>query len=132
MSMLPEILPSSAKFATIASGPLKGVPVCGVLGTTVFLYSASVFHLFTGDQQASLVGQQCLSAGQAKCTYGTGVFLLYNTGNSLVFSKRGLLTTIAYQWSGSSPMYALEGSGSIGGSAVRWLRDNLSIIKVRH
>jgi hypothetical protein len=84
-----------------------------------------------GDQQASLLGERCIDAGAAKCTYGTGSFLLYNTGAQLVHSKMGLLTTVAYQLGPDAPVvYALEGSGSIGGTAVRWLRDQLGIISV--
>jgi glycerol kinase len=81
-----------------------------------------------GDQQAALFGQACFNPGSAKNTYGTGCFLLLNTGERPVASASGLLTTVAYQRSGSSPVYALEGSVAVAGAAVQWLRDNLGII----
>ncbi|MBO0841625.1 MAG: glycerol kinase GlpK [Nocardioides sp.] len=112
--MLPEIKPSSQHYGeTLASGPLGGaVPITGILG----------------DQQAAMVGQVCLSAGEAKNTYGTGNFLLLNTGQELVRSKNGLLTTVCYQFGDQPPTYALEGSIAVTGSAVQWLRDQLGII----
>ncbi|XP_076060393.1 glycerol kinase 1 isoform X2 [Oratosquilla oratoria] len=114
MSVLPEIRSSSEIFGYITSGPLLGVPISGVLG----------------DQQAALVGQMCLSKGQAKNTYGTGCFLLYNTGTQIVQSEHGLLTTVAYKFGKDSPtFYALEGSVAIAGAAVRWLRDNFGLIE---
>lgn len=83
-----------------------------------------------GDQQAALVGQQCLEKGQAKATYGTGCFLLYNTGTKSVTSTHGLLTTVAYKFGSDAPThYALEGSVAIAGAAITWLRDNLDVIK---
>jgi len=92
---------------------LKGVPISGILG----------------DQQAALVGQSCFKEGQAKNTYGTGCFLLYNTGPEAVMSNHGLLTTVAYKFGKSTPAtYALEGSVAIAGAAVQWLRDNIGII----
>ncbi|GLR65908.1 glycerol kinase [Acidocella aquatica] len=109
---LPEIVPSSAMHATITGGPLSGVCLSGILG----------------DQQAALVGQACFAPGEAKNTYGTGSFLLMNTGTEPVQSKAGLLTTIAYQFGGGKPHYALEGAIAITGALVQWLRDNLKLI----
>ncbi len=80
-----------------------------------------------GDQQAALFGQTCFEVGDAKCTYGTGAFLLMNTGSELVHSKNGLLTTIAWRL-GDETVYALEGSAFIAGAAVQWLRDGLGLI----
>jgi glycerol kinase len=119
--MLPEIKPSSfpdAYGTTAAGGPLGGeVVITGILG----------------DQQAAMVGQVCLSAGEAKNTYGTGNFLLMNTGEKIVRSENGLLTTVCYQFASkdggpAKPVYALEGSIAVTGSAVQWLRDQLGII----
>ncbi|MFL6054571.1 MAG: glycerol kinase GlpK [Actinoallomurus sp.] len=114
--MLPQIRPSSNPDfygVTRASGPLHGeVPLSGDLG----------------DQQAATVGQVCFDVGQAKNTYGTGNFLLLNTGTELVRSKNGLLTTVCYQLGNDRPVYALEGSIAVTGSAVQWLRDQLGII----
>ncbi|MEU6700611.1 glycerol kinase GlpK [Pseudonocardia sp. NPDC046786] len=114
--MLPEIRPSSSATAfgtTLATGPLGGeVPITGDLG----------------DQQAATVGQVCFAPGEAKNTYGTGNFMLLNTGNELVRSESGLLTTLCYQFEGERPVYALEGSIAVTGSAVQWLRDQLGII----
>jgi len=99
---------------TDAHGPLKGaVPVCGILG----------------DQQAALFGQACFSTGQGKSTYGTGCFLLVNTGETPTVSSRGLLTTVAYREAGKPARYALEGSIAVAGSLVQWVRDNLKIVK---
>ncbi|XP_071806596.1 glycerol kinase-like isoform X1 [Asterias amurensis] len=113
-SVLPEIRSSAEVYGNMVEGALKGVPISGILG----------------DQQAALVGQTCLKKGMAKNTYGTGCFLLYNTGEEPVLSKNGLLTTVAYQLGKDAPVtYALEGSVAISGAAVRWLRDNLGIIK---
>lgn len=112
--ILPEIKSSSEIYGNIQSGALKGVPISGILG----------------DQQAALVGHQCFRSGDAKNTYGTGNFLLYNTGNEIVYSKHGLLTTVAYKFGPDTPtVYALEGSIAITGAAVKWLRNNLGIIK---
>jgi len=115
-SMLPQIRPSSdpALYGTTrASGPFAGeVPLAGALG----------------DQQAAMVGQVCFSPGEAKNTYGTGNFLLLNTGTSLVRSKAGLLTTVCYQMGTGPAVYALEGSIAVTGSAVQWLRDQLHVI----
>ncbi|MBB6394751.1 glycerol kinase [Actinomadura coerulea] len=115
-SMLPEIKPSSAPDAygtSRANGPLGGeVLLTGILG----------------DQQAATVGQVCFSPGEAKNTYGTGNFLLLNTGEELVRSKAGMLTTVCYKFGDAAPVYALEGSIAVTGSAVQWLRDQLGII----
>ena len=114
--MLPEIRPSSdpnTYGVTSASGPLGGdVPLTGDLG----------------DQQAATVGQVCFAPGEAKNTYGTGNFMLLNTGTELVRSKAGLLTTVCYQLGNDAAVYALEGSIAVTGSAVQWLRDQLGII----
>ena len=109
--MLPEIRPSSQVFGT-AKGLLAGVPIAADLG----------------DQQAALVGQTCFSPGEAKNTYGTGCFMLLNTGEAIVPSKQGLLTTVAYKMGESPAVYALEGSIALAGALVQWLRDNLGII----
>jgi glycerol kinase len=109
--MLPEIRPSSQVFGT-AKGLLAGVPIAAALG----------------DQQAALVGQTCFSIGEAKNTYGTGCFMLLNTGEAIVPSKQGLLTTVAYKMGEAPAVYALEGSIAIAGALVQWLRDNLGII----
>lgn len=115
-AMLPRIAPSSERSrygVTAAGGPLRGeVPITGILG----------------DQQAAMVGQVCLSTGEAKNTYGTGNFLLLNTGGQIVRSDNGLLTTVCYQFGDAAPVYALEGSIAVTGSAVQWLRDQLGII----
>jgi glycerol kinase len=115
-AMLPEIRPSSAPDpygVTRTSGPLHGeVPLTGDLG----------------DQQAATVGQVCFAPGEAKNTYGTGNFLLLNTGEELVRSKAGMLTTVCYRFGDAAPVYALEGSIAVTGSAVQWLRDQLGII----
>ncbi|MBC7893114.1 MAG: glycerol kinase GlpK [Sphingobacteriaceae bacterium] len=112
-AMLPQIRPSSGLFGTVTSEVLPGVPIAGVLG----------------DQQAALVGQTCFEPGQAKNTYGTGCFLLLNTGTDLRVSTYGLLTTVAYQFENQPAHYALEGSVAITGALVQWLRDNLGLIK---
>lgn len=114
MDILPEIKSSSEVYGEVAEGPLKGVEIAGIVG----------------DQMAALIGQKALSPGQAKNTYGTGAFLLYNTGDKVVDSEHGLLSTIAYQpGPGSQPIYALEGSISVCGSAIKWLRDQVQLIK---
>ena len=114
--ILPRIVPSvDTEFwgMTSKEGPVGArVPVCGALG----------------DQQAALVGQLCFEPGQAKNTYGTGCFLLMNTGPKPVVSTQGLITTVAYQVRGKEPIYALEGSIAIAGALVQWLRDNLKLI----
>ncbi|MDD9139403.1 MAG: glycerol kinase GlpK [Candidatus Cardinium sp.] len=112
--ILPEIRSSAEIYGNILDGPLKGIPLAGCLG----------------DQQSSLIGHGCLQANEAKNTYGTGTFMLCNTGQRAFLSNNGLLTTIAYQFGQSSPVcYALEGSGSIGGNVVRFLRDNLQFFE---
>jgi len=110
-AMLPEVLPSVATYGT-AQGVLEGVVIAGDLG----------------DQQAALFGQTCFDPGTAKNTYGTGCFMLLNTGTVRVPSEHGLLTTVAYQVEGEAPVFALEGSVAIAGAGVQWLRDNLGII----
>jgi glycerol kinase len=114
-SMLPEIRPSSAPgtYGEVTGlSAVRGVPLTGDLG----------------DQQAATVGQVCFAPGEAKNTYGTGNFMLLNTGEELVRSKNGLLTTVCYQFGSDKPIYALEGSIAVTGSAVQWLRDQLGII----
>jgi len=110
-SMLPSIRASSEVFGA-ARGLLEGVPVAAAFG----------------DQHAALFGQTCFAPGEAKNTYGTGCFLLMNTGPEPVQSRHGLLTTLGYQVGGEPPVYALEGSIAIAGALVQWLRDNLGII----
>ena len=107
-SMLPAIKASSEVYGT-GVGELAGIPIAGDLG----------------DQQAALFGQTCFSAGEAKNTYGTGCFMLLNTGNKAVQSKNGLLTTLGYKIGDQPAVYALEGSIAITGALVQWLRDNL-------
>ena len=114
--ILPRIVPSidtRTWGTTLADGPLHAaVPVCGALG----------------DQQAALVGQTCFDQGEAKNTYGTGCFMLLNTGHTPVPSRQGLLTTLGYQINDQRPVYCLEGSIAITGALVQWLRDNLGLI----
>ena len=110
-AMLPRIRPSVEIYGT-ARGVLEGVPVAGNLG----------------DQQAALFGQTCFAPGEAKNTYGTGCFMLLNTGETPIPSQAGLLTTLAYQIAGQPAIYALEGSIAISGALVQWLRDNLGLI----
>jgi glycerol kinase len=111
-AMLPEIKASSEVYGE-AKGDLGGIPVAGDLG----------------DQQAALFGQTCFAVGEAKNTYGTGNFLLLNTGNEAVQSKSGLLTTLAYKIGDQPATYCLEGAIAITGALVQWLRDNLGLIK---
>jgi glycerol kinase len=111
-SMMPEIRSSSGYFGEMKMTCLRGVSLGGVLG----------------DQQAALVGQTCFKAGQVKNTYGTGCFLLMNTGEKKVISKHGLLTTVAYRFGDEPAKYALEGSIAIAGALVQWIRDNLGMI----
>lgn len=115
-AMLPQIRPSSDPAGygrTSADGPFGGaIPVCGCLG----------------DQQAATVGQTCFAPGEAKNTYGTGCFMLMNTGEEIIPSTSGLLTTLCYQFGDAPPVYALEGSIAIGGAVVQWLRDQLGLI----
>ncbi|WP_439661709.1 glycerol kinase GlpK [Lentzea sp. HUAS TT2] len=113
MSMLPEIRSSSEVYGQVRErGALAGVPIAGILG----------------DQQAATFGQACLSPGEAKNTYGTGNFMLLNTGTEKVMSENGLLTTICYKIGEAPAVYALEGSIAVTGSLVQWLRDNLGMI----
>lgn len=114
-AMLPEIKPSSDpdRYGEVAApAGFAGIPLTGILG----------------DQQAAMFGQVCFAPGEAKNTYGTGNFMLLNTGTELVRSKNGLLTTVCYQVGKDKPVYALEGSIAVTGSAVQWLRDQLGII----
>jgi glycerol kinase len=110
--VLPEIRSSSEVYGTVAAGAARGVPVTALLG----------------DQQAALVGHACFRPGEAKNTYGTGCFLLMNTGERPISSRHGLLTTVAYKLGNAPACYALEGSIAITGALVQWLRDNLGLI----
>ncbi|XP_038136852.1 glycerol kinase isoform X2 [Cyprinodon tularosa] len=113
MEILPRVRSSSEIYGLMKSGALSGIPISGCLG----------------DQSAALVGQMCFQDGQAKNTYGTGCFLLRNTGSKPVMSDHGLLTTVAYKLGRDKPAcYALEGSVAIAGAVVRWLQDNLGLI----
>ncbi|RSM39863.1 glycerol kinase [Amycolatopsis balhimycina DSM 5908] len=113
LSMLPEIRSSSEEYGKVREkGALAGVPIAGILG----------------DQQAATFGQACLSPGEAKNTYGTGNFMLLNTGTEKVMSENGLLTTVCYKIGSNDTIYALEGSVAVTGSLVQWLRDNLGLI----
>ncbi|MBB2986490.1 glycerol kinase GlpK [Terracoccus luteus] len=111
-SMLPEIRSSSEEYGVCHPGILIGVPVAGILG----------------DQHAATFGQACLDVGSAKNTYGTGNFMLLNTGDEIIESRHGLLTTLCYRLGEQPPVYALEGSIAVTGSLVQWLRDNLGLI----
>jgi len=110
-AMLPEIRPSAEIYGE-ATGTLAGLPVAGALG----------------DQHAALFGQTCFSPGEAKCTYGTGSFLLLNTGEQPVTSANGLITTVGYKIGDAPPTYALEGSIAVTGALVQWFRDNVGVI----
>ncbi|ALG13663.1 glycerol kinase GlpK [Kibdelosporangium phytohabitans] len=113
LSMLPEIRSSSEVYGNVREkGALAGVPIAGILG----------------DQQAATFGQACLSPGEAKNTYGTGNFVLLNTGTEKVMSENGLLTTVCYKIGTNDTVYALEGSIAVTGSLVQWIRDNLGMI----
>ncbi|XP_026288609.1 glycerol kinase [Frankliniella occidentalis] len=112
--ILPEIRSSSEVYGDLSEGPLRGVPISAILG----------------NQQAALVGERCFKEGQAKSTYRSGCFLLYNTGAQCVQSKHGLLSTVAYKMGPDAPtVYALEGSVAVAGHAIKWLRDNLNLLK---
>jgi glycerol kinase len=111
-AMLPEVRSSSEVYGEINCGGLRKVPIAGILG----------------DQQAALVGQTCFVPGEVKNTYGTGCFLLMNTGERIVHSRFGLLTTVGYKFGKEGARYALEGSVAITGALVQWLRDNLGLI----
>lgn len=110
-AILPEIVPSSSVVGT-ATGALAGVAVAAAVG----------------DQQGALFGQTCFEAGEVKCTYGTGAFLLMNTGDEVVRSTHGMLATVAYQLADGSKAYALEGSIAVAGGLVQWVRDGLGLI----
>jgi glycerol kinase len=110
--ILPQIRSSSDVYGAATIPALQGVPIAGVLG----------------DQQAALVGQTCFRAGEAKNTYGTGCFLLMNTGPEIVHSRCGLLTTVAFRFGEQPAVYALEGSVAITGALVQWIRDNFGLI----
>jgi glycerol kinase len=110
--ILPQIRTSSEVYGGATLDAIAGVPVAGILG----------------DQQAALVGQTCFEAGQAKNTYGTGCFLLMNTGRQIVQSRHGLVSTVAFQFKGQPAHYALEGSVAIAGALVQWIRDNFGLI----
>jgi glycerol kinase len=112
--ILPEIRPSSGEFGQTSGLHFlpDGLPILGI----------------AGDQQASLIGQGCVEAGQAKCTYGTGAFLLAHTGGRIVPSRNGLITTLAATLEGQAPQYAVEGSVFVAGAAVQWFRDGLKAI----
>jgi glycerol kinase len=115
-AMLPTIKASSEIYGYVGAiheSPLQGIPVAGDLG----------------DQQAALFGQTCFSAGEAKNTYGTGCFMLLNTGDKPITSKAGLLTTLGYKIGNQTAVYALEGSIAITGALIQWLRDNLGLIQ---
>jgi glycerol kinase len=112
-AVLPEIRSSAEVYGTAASGALAGVPVASALG----------------DQQAALFGQTCFSEGEAKSTYGTGTFLLMNTGEKPINSYNGLITTVGYRIGDKKPVYALEGSIAVTGSLVQWMRDQMGLIK---
>ncbi len=111
--MLPKIASSSEIYGKAKLDSIRDVSIAGILG----------------DQQAALVGQTCFNAGEAKNTYGTGCFMLENTGTELVHSKSGLLTTVAYKLGDRPAQYALEGSIAVTGALVQWLRDNLGLIQ---
>jgi glycerol kinase len=111
--VLPKIKSSSEMYGTVRAGDLKGIPVSGDLG----------------DQQAALFGQTCFAPGEAKNTYGTGCFMLLNTGEKAVPSSAGLLTTLGYKIGDQPAVYALEGSIAITGALIQWLRDNLGLIQ---
>jgi glycerol kinase len=113
MSVLPEIRASSEVYGEVKAGPLQGVKIAGDLG----------------DQQAATFGQTCFAVGEAKNTYGTGNFMLLNTGTEAVQSKSGLITTVGYKIGDQQQIYCLEGSIAITGALVQWLRDNLRMIK---
>ena len=114
--MLPEICSSSEIYAQTKFGFENEIPISGILG----------------DQQAALFGQTCFRKGNVKNTYGTGCFILLNTGNNIVHSQNGLLTTVAYKIQDQKPVYALEGSVAMAGSLIQWIRDNISLITESH
>ena len=111
-AMLPRIHSSSETYGLAKERSIQDVPIAGILG----------------DQQAALVGQACFEPGEAKNTYGTGCFLLMNTGTRKIDSTAGLLTTVGYKFGDQQAHYALEGSIAITGALVQWVRDNLGLI----
>jgi glycerol kinase len=111
-AILPEIRSSAEVYGLAKGGALDGIPVASALG----------------DQQAALFGQTCYSKGEAKSTYGTGTFMLMNTGDEPVNSYNGLLTTVGYRIGDQKPVYALEGSIAVTGSLVQWMRDQMGLI----
>ncbi|MCP9946392.1 glycerol kinase GlpK [Streptomyces somaliensis] len=111
-AILPEIRSSAEVYGRVRGGALDGVPVASALG----------------DQQAALFGQTCFAEGEAKSTYGTGTFMLMNTGGRVINSYSGLLTTVGYRIGGEAPVYALEGSIAVTGSLVQWMRDQMGLI----
>ncbi|MFJ7208571.1 glycerol kinase GlpK [Streptomyces sp. NPDC098789] len=113
LDILPEIKSSAEVYGHVKDGVLAGVPVASALG----------------DQQAALFGQTCFAEGEAKSTYGTGTFMLMNTGDKIINSYSGLLTTVGYQIGDQKPVYALEGSIAVTGSLVQWMRDQMGMIK---
>ncbi|MCK6597071.1 MAG: glycerol kinase GlpK [Bdellovibrionaceae bacterium] len=117
LEILPEIKASNAFFGHIHCSELKG-----------FFSKPLSIHGIAGDQQAALFGQACFKAGEAKCTFGTGSFILYNNGNKVSYSKKGLLTTVAWELEGMKPVYALEGGAFNCGSVVQWLKDNMQLL----
>jgi glycerol kinase len=113
-TILPEIRSSSEVFGKVNDGSaLDGLTISAIIG----------------NQQASLLGQQCFKVGQAKSTYRSGCFLLCNIGNKPVYSSHGLVTTVGYKFGKNPPVYALEGNIAIGGAALKWLKDNLGLLK---
>ncbi|MFJ9339530.1 glycerol kinase GlpK [Streptomyces sp. NPDC101733] len=113
LDLLPEIRSSAEVYGHVKEGVLAGVPVASALG----------------DQQAALFGQTCFAEGEAKSTYGTGTFMLMNTGDKIINSYSGLLTTVGYKIGDEKPVYALEGSIAVTGSLVQWMRDQMGMIK---
>lgn len=113
-SALPKLCSSSQIYGSVGVDiALKGIPIAGCMG----------------DQQAALLGQKCFEKGEAKCTFGTGAFMLFNTGKKPVASSHGLITTVAFKLGPDEPAnYAIEGSMAVAGSSLRWLRDNLRLI----
>ncbi|THH14755.1 hypothetical protein EW146_g5618 [Bondarzewia mesenterica] len=112
-SILPRLVSTSEVYGEIVSGALQGIKIGGLVG----------------DQQGALIGNKCFTQGEAKCTYGTGAFLLFTTGEDIVYSSHGLLSTVAYQpGPGAKPVYALEGCIAVAGSAIKWLRDSMGMI----
>ena len=115
--ILPEIKPCNDFFGTVDCAELSGL-----------IQTPIAIHGVAGDQQAALFGQTCFQKGSAKCTFGTGSFILFNTGHSIATSKKGLLTTLAWELKGEKPSYALEGGAFNCGSVIQWLRDNLNLL----